>query len=223
MPSCKQHHSHFSECCYLCALGVQPSSEITPTPGLHLCRCQLSAASNSPTATCSLRPSDVFCTAQLHQKPFIATKTLQRARCCWRRPPRCCHSQPAAHLEQVPGQVCLCECKRATACTDLHGLCLCSDCVHCACPTAGTDDCPLCKAPAQHTGSTANWRSAAWVASMQCANNSTALYVLFCAVECTSPELLSLKALHLAVLLLVVQSVNSEEAGERANTIKQKG
>jgi hypothetical protein len=58
---------------------------------------------------------------------------------------------------------------------------------------------------------------------MQCANNSTALYVLFCAVECTSPELLSLKALHLAVLLLVVQSVNSEEAGERANTIKQKG
>jgi hypothetical protein len=55
---------------------------------------------------------------------------------------------------------------------------------------------------------------------MQCANNSIALYLLFCALECTSPELLSLKALHLAVLLLVVQSVNSEESGGSANTVK---
>ena len=114
------------------------------------------------------------------------------------------HTAAAAHLQQVPGQVSLSQCKRATACADLHGLCLCGNCIDSAYFPAGTDSCALCKAPVQNNDVVdGHQRNALLQPSMQCAIHSIILNVLFGALESSCPELLSLEALHLAVAACV--------------------
>lgn len=139
----------------------------------------------------SIARQELLCLSPEALKPFCRLQAPRWARLV---------DLPAqSHLEQVPGQVGLCEGQGAAACTDLHSLCLCCSCIHCACLPAGTHDCPLSQAPA-HTNQFG--RHSAPVVD-PCNAHLVELLSTYFSVRLKAPALSCCRCRHCILLLLL--------------------